>query len=69
MDTTQPPEDNAGPGQQGYVERPCLWEVESIKRQDLLSKLGAWEPWGWIEGRRGEAGRGAEKNVELNKYQ
>ena len=38
----------------------------SIKRQDLLSKLGAWGPWGRVEG---EAGREAEKNVELNKNQ
>ena len=39
------------------------------KRQDLLSKLGAWGPWGRFEGERREAGRGAEKNVELNKNQ
>ena len=35
----------------------------SIKRQTLPSKLG--ESWMW----KGEAGRGAEKNVELNKNQ
>ena len=34
----------------------------SRKRQDLLSKLGAWGPWERVEGE----GR-AEKNVELNK--
>ena len=39
------------------------------KRQDFLSKLGAWVPWERVEGKRGEAGRGAEKNLELNKYQ
>ena len=39
----------------------------SRKRQDLLSKLEAWGPWGRVEGGRREAGRGAEKNVELNK--
>ena len=39
------------------------------KRQDLLSKLGAWGPWGRVEWGRGEAGRRPEKNVELNKYQ
>ena len=38
----------------------------SRKRQDLLSKLGAWGSWGRVEGRRGETGRGAEKNVKLN---
>ena len=41
----------------------------SRKRQNLLSKLGAWGPWDRSEGGRGEAGRGTEKNVELNKYQ
>ena len=43
--------------------------MRSGKKQDLLSKLGAWGPWGSIERRKGEVGRGAEKNVELNKYQ
>ena len=43
--------------------------MENRKRQDLLSKLGAWGPWGRIERWRGEKGRGAEKNVELNKNQ
>ena len=38
----------------------------SRKRQDLLSQLGAWGPWERVEG---EAGRGAEKNTELNKNQ
>ena len=38
--------------------------TESRKRQDLLSKLGAWGPSGRVE-----AGRGAEKNVERNKNQ
>ena len=41
----------------------------SRQRQDLLSKLGAWGPWGKVEGRREKAERGAEKNVELNKNQ
>ena len=41
----------------------------SRKRQDLPSKLGAWGPWGKVEGWRGEAGKGTEKNVELNKNQ
>ena len=41
----------------------------SRKRQDLLSKLGTWGPWGRTEVRRGEAERGAEKNVELTKNQ
>ena len=35
------------------------------KRQDLLSKLGAWEPWERRE--REEEGRGVEKNIWLNK--
>ena len=39
---------------------------QKAERQDLLSKLGAWGLWGRVEG-RGEAGRGKEKNVELNK--
>ena len=39
----------------------------SRKRQDLLSKLG--EDLGRGLKGRGEAGRGAEKNVELNKNQ
>ena len=34
----------------------------SRKRQDLLSKLGAWGPWERVKG-EGEASRGAEKNV------
>ena len=34
-----------------------MWEVESRKRQDLLSKLGAWEPWGRVKG-RGERQQG-----------
>ena len=42
---------------------------ESRKIQDLLNKLRAWGPWGKIEGGKEEAERGAEKNVELNKYQ
>ena len=41
----------------------------SRKRQDLLSKLGAWGPWGRVEVGRGKAERGADKNVELNKNQ
>ena len=41
----------------------------SRKIQDLPSKLGAWGLWGRVEGRRGEAGRGAEKTLELNKNQ
>ena len=45
------------------------WEMESRKRQDLLSKLGAWAPSGRVEGGREVAAKGAEKNVELNKYQ
>ena len=50
-----------------------LIHMGNRKRQDLLSKLGAWGPWGRFEGGRGETGRGeaergAEKNVELNKY-
>ena len=36
------------------------------KRQDLLSKLGAWRPWKGLNGRR-KAESGAEKNVQLNK--
>ena len=43
--------------------------MESRKRQDLPSKLGAREPWGKDEGGKGEVGRGAEKNVKLNKNQ
>ena len=35
--------------------------MRSRKRQDLLSKLGAWGPWGRIGGWRAEAGSGAEK--------
>ena len=35
----------------------------SRKRQDLLSKLRAWGPWGRIERKRREATRGAEKYV------
>ena len=46
-----------------------LTYMESRKRQDLLSKLGAWGPWERTEVGRGEAGREAEKNVELNKNQ
>ena len=38
--------------------------MNSRKRQDLLSKLGAWGPWGRAGGGRGETGKGAEKNVE-----
>ena len=38
----------------------------SRKRQALLSKLGAWDHGKGLKG-RGEAGRGAEKNVDLNK--
>ena len=38
----------------------------SRKRQDLLSKLGAWGSWERVEGGKGEAGRESEKNVELN---
>ena len=54
----------------GIVICETLREIDLIymgsrKRQDLLSKLGAWGPWGRIEERRGEAGRGTEKNVEL----
>ena len=41
--------------------------MESRKRQDFLSKLGAWGTWGMVEGGRRTAGRGAEKNVEHNK--
>ena len=41
----------------------------SRKRQDLLSKFGAWGPWERVEAGSGEAGRGAEKNVEVNKNQ
>ena len=40
----------------------------SRKRQDLLSKLGAWGPWERVEG-KGKTGRGAEKDVEYNKNQ
>ena len=36
------------------------------KRQALLSKLGAWGLWERVEG-KGEEGRGAVKNIELNK--
>ena len=46
-----------------------LLYMGSRKRQDLLSKLGAWGPWERVEEGRGEAGRGAEKNVEFNKNQ
>ena len=46
-----------------------LINMGSRKRQDLLSKLGTWRPWGRVEGERRETGRGAEKNVELNKNQ
>ena len=38
----------------------------SRRRQDLLSKLESWGPWERVEG-KGRSGRGAEKNVELNK--
>ena len=42
--------------------------IGSRKRQDLLSKFGAWGPWERVEGeRRGR--EGTEKNVELNKNQ
>ena len=34
----------------------------SRKKQNLLSKLGAWGPWERVEGGGGEA----EKNVEFN---
>ena len=40
-----------------------LIDMGSRKRQDLLSKLGTWGPWGRVE-----AGRIAKKNVKLNKY-
>ena len=46
-----------------------LTYMRSRKRQDLLSELAAWGPWRRIEEGRGEVGRGAEKNVELNKNQ
>ena len=39
------------------------------KRQGLLCILGAWGPWRRVEGGKEEVGRGAEKNVELNKSQ
>ena len=32
------------------------------KREDLLSKLGAWGPWETVK-RKGEEGRGAEKDI------
>ena len=51
---------------EAYID---LIYMGSRKRKDLLSKLKAWGPWGRIEVMREEAGRGAEKNVELNKYQ
>ena len=35
--------------------------------QDILSKWRACRPWVKIEGGRRVAGRGAEKNVDLNK--
>ena len=35
------------------------------KRQDLLSKLGAWGPWERVEGERRR--KGIRENVELNK--
>ena len=39
-----------------------LMYIGSRKRQDLMSKLGAWEPWERIEGEgRGEERRGVEK--------
>ena len=31
--------------------------------------MGAWGPWERVEAGSGEAGRGAEKNVEVNKNQ
>ena len=40
----------------------------SRKRQDLLIQLRSWDLGRGLKGRR-EAGRGAEKNVELNKNQ
>ena len=39
----------------------------SRKKQDLLSKLGAWGPRERIDKGRGEERRGIEKNVEFNK--
>ena len=35
----------------------------SRKRQDLLSKLGAWEPWERVEWVRGKKGMGVEKKM------
>ena len=37
--------------------------MESRKRQDLLSKTGAWGPWQRVEERKREKGKGAERNV------
>ena len=41
----------------------------SRKRDDLLNKLGAWGPWGRLEEGRGEAKKGADEFLQLNKYQ
>ena len=44
------------------------WEEESRKRQDLLSKLGAWGPWGRIEGGRQEGEmRKMQSSININK--
>ena len=44
-----------------------LIDTGSSQRQDILSKWRACRPWVKIEGGRGVTGRGAEKNVDLNK--
>ena len=43
-----------------------LISMGSRKRQDLLSKLGAWGPWEEVE-REGRGREGSRENVELNK--
>ena len=40
--------------------------MESRKRQDRLSKLGAWGPWESVE-KREEVEKRTKKTVELNK--
>ena len=51
-------------GRETYMD---LIYIGSRKRQDLLCKLGVWGSWEKVEGGRKKEGKGAEKNVYLNK--